>query len=44
MALIDNKEIGLTDYLTLLSISKVTASKVCFKYLSSNNRALNVFQ
>jgi len=28
MALIDNKEIGLTDSLTLLSISKVAASKV----------------
>jgi len=28
MALIDNKEIGLTDCLTLLSISEVVASKV----------------
>lgn len=44
MALIDNKEIGHTDCLTLLSISEVAVSKVCFKYLSSYNRALNVFQ
>ena len=44
MALIDNKEIGLTDGLTPLSISKVAASKVSFKYLSSYNRALNVYQ
>ena len=44
MALINNKEIGLTDSLTLLSISEVAASKVQVEYQPSRNKSLGSYQ